>query len=256
MSSQHGVQQPARWRVVLAWAVVAVLGLVAVALLVPRLLGEEPVAAVPTPTPSVITPSPTPVATATVEPSPTPTPTPTTEETRTETVLFEGSPARGPWQQLGTVAEITHPGAPQSASYSWRTFWSDPEEENQPDELWDQLVIEVTDQLVQLGEPVDRPAFGGAEGSEPFNSFGGIQDIYPEDRVFTAEWNGVYTDGTETGQAYFWYLIAFDQQILATFRPDPFVEDGTRDFRRNSAENTAGMRRWATSFGYTDCLGC
>ncbi len=262
VSSQHGVQQPARWRVVLAWAIVCALGVAAAVLLVPRFVAGEPVgptsnpvAVVPSasPSPTVSTaPSPSPTAT----PTPTPAPTPTPTESRTETVLFQGGPATGPWQQLGTVAEINHPGAPESASYSWRTFWSDPAEENQPDALWDQLVIEVTDQLVALGEPVNRPAFGGAEGSEPFNSFGGIQDIYPDERVFTASWNAVYADSSGTWDQYFWFIVSFEGEVLQRMRPVPFAEADGRTVQTNTQEAGAEMRLWAESMGYSTCVLC
>lgn len=262
-------------RLRVAWVGVFVLGLVAAGLMLPRFMddeGEVPaVAAVPTavetPTPSPIvtatptampesTPTPSVTATPTSTPVPTLTPTPTPTVGPAETVLFRGGPAQGPWQQLGTVAEITHPDAPPSARYSYTNFWADPEEENQPDELWDQLVKEVTAQLVELGEPVDRPAFGGAEGSEPFNSFGGMEDIYRSEEIFTAYWNGEFEDGEGVGSAYFHFVIDFNADVVARRLPIIFREDGVRTFEDNIEDHLESLRAWASERGYSECDKC
>jgi hypothetical protein len=165
-------------------------------------------------------------------------------------VLFGGGPATGPWQQLGTVAEITHPDAPSTARYSWANFWTDPEEENQPDELWDQIVREVTAQLVELGDPVDRPAFGGAPGSEPFNSFGGLQDIYVEDEVFTAQWSAIHETSTGAARTYFGYVIAFDGTIVARRERVTVTEQPGVTPQALAEEEAASIREWASSQGY------
>lgn len=205
------------------------------------------VPAVPTPTAS---PSSSPSVVASVTPSPSP-----SVSVGEGTVLFGGGSARGPWQQLGTVAEITHPGAPLSARYSWVNFWSDPEEENQPDALWDRLVVEVTEQLVELGEPVDRPVFGGAEGSEPFNSFGGVQDVYP-DGTFTASWEAYFEDADGVGEVYFAFLISESGEIRDSREPlvirESEVERGDEADQRAYAQ----IRQWAAERGFTDCARC
>ena|GEM_PF-4416444 len=139
-----------------------------------------------------------------------------------QTVLFRGGPADGPWRTIGSVAEITHPDAAPGAAYAYQQVWTDPEEENQPDWLWDQITAEVAALAVQLGEPVNRPAFGGAELSEGFNAFGGVEDIYFEDEVFTAIWHVIY-EGAATGvaAAHWVYVIDFEGQIL--HRDGPFL---------------------------------
>lgn len=206
------------------------------------------------PSDPVVTDQPSTTAAPSETATPSPTPTATATESPRQTALFEGGPARGPWQQLGTVAEITHPGAPMSARYSWTNFWSDPDEENQPDELWDQLVIEVTDQLLELGEPVDRPAFGGAPGSEPFNSFGGVQDLYGEG-VATATWHGVVDiDGT-IARVFFAYLLDNGE---AVDRLEPiFVAEGEVDSAEQAAEIAfERIQIWAQGLGYDSCDRC
>jgi hypothetical protein len=258
---------PPAWRTRLVAGAVVVLGLVALALWWPRLTAEVPDRAVVLPPPASETPAPTDEPTATGQPTPTatptsseptgtPTPTPSPTLAPTETVLFRGGPATGPWQQLGTVAEITHPDAPPTARYSYDNFWSDPAEENQPAELWDQLVREVTAQLVQLGEPVNEPAFGGAPGSEPFNSFGGIEDISPNDRVFSATWSGVYATRGQIFRAYYWYLITFDHEVIhASDAPFIIAEAGGTTPEQNAMENATAMRAWMSALGYS-CGDC
>lgn len=219
-------QEP--WRVIAVAAVLAVpVGILAWTLLNgDASTGDDPtvaatalVEAVPTTVPSdTETAEPTPTTTTTPAPSASPTPTVTPPPTPTiepappgQTVLFRGGPATGPWQQIGSVAEITHPDAPPTASYAYREGWSDPNEENQSPELWDQIVAEVAAQAVQLGPPADRPIFDAAPGTEAFNAFGGIEDIYFEDNVFSAIWSAVYLDDDVAVQAYFPYLIAFTE---------------------------------------------
>lgn len=219
--------------------------------------GASPTVSAPPPsrpTPSA-TPTPTATPTATPTPSSTATPPPAPTE-QVGTVLFQGGPATGPWQQLGTVAEITHPDAPPSARHSWTNFWSDPAEENQPDELWDQIVVEVTDQLVELGTPVDRPAFGGTPGSEAFNSFGGIQDVYEDDEAFTAQWNGLHEQDGSVNQTYFWYLISFDGVVIDRGPPFAVSEAEAGDVRTSLSTNQSAMRAWAETQGVAGCAGC
>ena len=174
-----------------------------------------------TPTVGATTPEPTSTVTSTPTPTPTATPTPTSIPSLAEgtTVLFNGGPATGPWQQIGSVAEITHPDAPESASYSYRTVWSDPAEEMQPDSLWDDLVSEVAARATQLGDPVDRPVFGGAEGSESFNAFGGVEDIDAERELLTALWVVTFEDEEGVGAAYFGFLLDFNNQVLESQGP-------------------------------------
>jgi hypothetical protein len=256
--------------VAITWAVVGLAGLLVLALAVPRLVraageGEgarqvatrtaEPTdepstapSAEPTPSPPGPSPSTAPIATATATDGPAGTPT--------GTVLFRGGPATGPWQQLGTVAEITHPDAPATARYSYTNFWTDPAEENQPDELWDQLVTEVTAQLAELGTPVDRPAFGGAPGSEPFNSFGGMEDVYREDGVFTAYWSAVVEDDLGVAQTYFHYVIDFAGNVVERREPVLLRDAGGRTHQDNVAEHLASLRAWADELGFSGCEAC
>jgi hypothetical protein len=250
------------------YAVLAGLVVVSAVILVPRFLGgasEAPRAVATAPEVPVASPSPSPSPadrstlepTATPAGSPTPTPTPSVPDLPPDqTVLFRGGPAHGPWQQLGTVAEITHPDAPPTARVAYERGWSDPAEENQPPELWDQLVREVTAQLVELGEPVDRPAFGASAQSEAFNSFGGMEDVYRDDRVFTATWSGVYDDGAGVAQAFYPFVIDFDANVI--HRDEPFVyrESDVDDFRELSDRLQADLRAWATSLGYSQCERC
>jgi hypothetical protein len=206
--------------------------------------------------PAATTPAASPSPSATVGALPSPSPSPSASAPSAGTVLFGGGPARGPWQQLGTVAEITHPGAPLSARYSYTNFWSDPAEEAQPDALWDQLVTEVTAQLVELGTPVDRPAFGGAPGSEPFNSFGGVQDIYVTSEHFTAQWSAIFEDDEGVKAAYFWFLIDADGEIAARAEPVMVTDDGSRTSDDNAEVNRRGIREWAASNGADGCASC
>jgi hypothetical protein len=117
-------------------------------------------------------------------------------------------------------------------------------------------VREVTAQLVELGEPVDRPAFGGAPGSEPFNSFGGLNNIYVADRVFTASWSAVVQEEEAVVRVYWHYLIAFDGEVLARRSPIEFEEVGGRTFEQNAADNVASLQRWAAGMGFVGCDGC
>lgn len=118
-------------------------------------------------------------------------------------------------------------------------------------------MVEVTDQLVELGNPVDRAAFGAAAGSEPFNGLGGVQDIYFDAAALSASWSGIFQDEAgEVGDAYFHYLIGFDGAIRALRPPLIFVEDGVRTFEDNAADNVASLRAWAAGRGLVSCTGC
>lgn len=188
--------------------------------------GDEPVVEVTesptevveevTPTPTA-TPTPTPTSMPTPTATPTPTPTPSVEEVPVgQTVLFRGGPATGPWQQIGSVAEITHPEADPRARYAYDEFWSDPEEENRPPALWDDLVADVTARAVELGEPVDRPVWDAVDGTEAYNAFGGIEEIFEDERVYTAVWSATFLDPADgvAVQANFVYVLDFDDQVL------------------------------------------
>lgn len=230
--------------------------------------GEEAPAAEPAVivTPTIVTPAessatrtpepaatPTPTATATPEPTPEPAVTATTAAAAPgTTVLFHGGPARGPWQQIGSVAEITHPGASPSARYSYDNFWADPAEENQSAELWDQLVAEVAAQAVLLGPPADRPAFGAAEGSEPFNAFGGMQDIYGGQEAFTALWRVTWIDDEEAVDSYFAYVIDFSANVLHRGQRIDVRESEVWGFDESSDLAVDAVRQWAESVGYRD----
>ena len=218
----------------------------------------EPVAtAVMTPGPEPTT-EPEPTATAseveaseTEEAEPTPTPSPSVPAVpEGQTVLFRGGPAEGPWRTIGSVAEITHPDAAPGATYPYVNFWSDPEEENQPDWLWDQITAEVAAEAIELGEPFDRPAFGGAELSEGFNAFGGMEDIYFADEVYTAIWHAIYEDAGGVAAAHWVYVISFDEVIL--HRSDPLIvrEDEVADHSERGQRAVAWARDVASSLGY------
>lgn len=220
----------------------------------------EPVAtAVMTPGPEPTTES-EPTATASeveVEPSeteeaePTPSPYPSVSAVpEGQTVLFRGGPAEGPWRTIGSVAEITHPDAAPGAAYAYNEVWTDPNEENQPDWLWDQITAEVALQALSLGEPVDRPAFGGAELSEGFNAFGGVEDIYTDDEVFTAIWKAIYEDSDGVSAAHWTYLIDFNGQILHRAGPMIVRENEVADFNERAQRAVAWAREVAAGLGY------
>ena len=158
------------------------------------------------------TPSPTPQVTAT----PTPAPSPSVEGVPVgQTVLFRGGPATGPWQQIGSVAEITHPEADPRARFAYDEHWSDPEEENRPPELWDQLVADVTARAVELGEPVDRPVWDAVGGTEAFNAFGGVQESFPDERLYLAVWSATYVDDAGGAvMANFAYILTFEDELV------------------------------------------
>ena len=167
-----------------------------------------------------------------------------------QTVLFRGGPADGPWRGIGSVTEITHPDAAPGAAFGYLNFWSDPEEENQPDWLWDQITAEVAAQAVELGEPVDRPAFGGAELSEAFNAGGGVEDIYFDDEVFTAMWRVVFHDGDEVAAAHFAFLVDFDSNILQTAGPLTILESDVDGVEERSERAVTWIREFASSHGH------
>lgn len=174
-----------------------------------------------------------------------------------QTVLFRGGPADGPWRGIGSVAEITHPDAAPGAAYGYTNFWSDPEEENQPDWLWDQITAEVAAQAVELGEPVDRPAFGGAELSEAFNAFGGVEDIYPGQGVYTALWSATYQpeEGSPATTAHWGYVVSFAGEIRASFGPFLVAEGEVEDAMARGEAAVEWLRRSASEEGYT-CEVC
>ena len=185
--------------------------------------GDEPVVEVTESAPEVVEevtsePTPTPSPTPQVTPTPTPTPTPSVEEVSVgQTVLFGGGPATGPWQQIGSVAEITHPEADPRARFAYDEHWSDPEEENRPPELWDRLVADVTARAVELGEPVDRPVWDAVDGTEAYNAFGGVEESFPEARLYVAVWSATYMDPGEEGvavQANFAYILSFEDELV------------------------------------------
>lgn len=168
-----------------------------------------------------------------------------------QTVLFRGGPADGPWRTIGSVAEITHPDAAPGAAYAYQEVWTDPEEENQPDWLWDQITAEVAAQAIELGEPVNRPAFGGAELSEGFNAFGGVEDIYFEDEVFTAIWHVIYEDAdTGVAAAHWVYVIDFEEEVLHRAGPMVIREDEA-DHSERAEGAVAWAREVAATLGYS-----
>ena len=168
-----------------------------------------------------------------------------------QTVLFRGGPADGPWRGIGSVDEITHPDAAPGAAFGYSNFWSDPQEENQPDWLWDQIVAEVTAEAIALGEPVDRPVFGGAELSEGFNAFGGMEDIYFDDEVFTAIWQAVYERDGSVAAAHWVYVISFDEEVLHRAGPMIIEEADVPDHTARADGATDWARRVAESLGYS-----
>lgn len=142
-------------------------------------------AAEPLPAPSPTTaPAPSepveePVGEATAPPTPPasepvpvePTELPTGDLVPGTTAFFHGEPATGPWQTIGSVSEITAPGAGPVARDDHQDFWA---AHDLPDDLWDRLVARVSLEAVELGPPLERPVLNGAAGSEVFNARGGL----------------------------------------------------------------------------------
>ena len=159
-------------------------------------------------------------------------------------MLFNGGPATGPWQQIGSVAEVTHPDAPDTASFAYREFWSDPEEENLSDALWDEITVGVSLELAALGEPVDRPVFDGAAGSEPFNAFAGVQDIDFEQELFTAFWSAAVEDESGVAVAVVGFKLDFAETVLE--RQGPFVirEQDASTWSEVSDLTVSWLREW------------
>ncbi|MEE8599845.1 hypothetical protein [Euzebya tangerina] len=154
------------------------------------------------------------------------------------------------------MAEITHPDAPPTARFSYENGWADPEQENQPPELWDRLVIPIAEQVQDLGEPVDRPVFGGADGSEPFNSFGGMQDVYFQDELFTAVWTAVFEDEEGVKKAYFFRAVTFTEEVVAEWEPIVYAEADGLDFNQVSEDAADRVRELAAEEGWTECERC
>ena len=230
------------WRTA-AFVAIGFVVLFAWLLLRPDPAGEpEPVVSA-TPTPVESTPEPT--ATPTPTPTPMPTPIPTPTQAEGTTVLFNGGPATGPWQQIGSVAEITHPDAPETASFAYREVWSDPDGENQPDSLWDEITAEVAAQAVELGDPVDRPAFGGAAGSEAFNAFGGVEDVDLDQERLTAMWLVTFEDHEGPAKAYFGFLIDFFGEIHDRQGPLIIRESDVEDHEDANAQAVQWLRDWS-----------
>ena len=215
-------------------------------------------AAAPVPTPSQVVVAPSPSESIEASPSESASPSPSVEASASadrevpagQTVLFRGGPATGPWQQIGSVAEITHPDAPETARFAYAEFWSDPEEENQSDERWDEIVAEVAAQAVELGPPADREAFGGVEESVSFNAFGGMQDVYRDEEVFTAFWVVTWLDGADAVRTYFPYLLTFDGEVIERGETFEFRESEGLDSPGVTDAAIERLRTWAEELGY------
>lgn len=103
---------------------------------------------------------------------PPPTESPTGDLEPGTTAIFRGEPATGPWQGIGSVREITAPGAGPAATFSYDGSWA---AHDLPDSLWDELVARVSLQAVALGPPLERPVLDAAAGAEVFNAGGGLR---------------------------------------------------------------------------------
>ena len=99
-------------------------------------------------------------------------------------------------------------------------------------------------QAVELGDPVNRPVFGGAPGSEPFNSFGGIQDVDGSQQRFTALWSVTFEDDAGPAKAYFGFLLSFSGEVIRREGPLVVREDDVADHNEANAQAIAWIRDW------------
>ncbi|MEO2108250.1 MAG: hypothetical protein ABGZ36_21750, partial [Actinomycetota bacterium] len=100
-------------------------------------------------------------------------------------------------------------------------------------------------------ETADRPVFGGAELSEGFNAFGGMEDIYFDDEVFTAIWQAVYERDGSVAAAHWVYVISFDEEVLHRAGPMIIEEADVPDHTARADGATDWARRVAESLGYS-----
>lgn len=196
-------------------------------------------------------PPPTPPFIATTPPQTTPPAPPSTAVTPPEaplgeTVLFRGGPAVGPWQQIGSVAELHHPDADPNAGFYYERNWSDPTQENMPASLWDVIVAQVAEQAVQLGPPLDRAPFDRPDESVVHNAFGGTHSADFDQRLLVAAWAVYYLRPDGVAALTEWpYLITFEGTILE--RGERFEVDETM-FTESSAavdQLTAELDAWS-----------
>lgn len=130
------------------------------------------------------------------------------------TPLFLGEAAFGPWQRLGSLPEITHPDAADAARLAHDQQWLDPQGEPLPDRLWNTLAVSVTDDLLAIGRPLDRP-FADAGADRPNTSV----TVRPVDDVdgFAVLWSAGFSTVMEdrAGTAYFGFVVDDAGEILA-----------------------------------------
>lgn len=129
------------------------------------------------------------------------------------TPLFLGEAAFGPWQRLGSLPEITHPDAPDAARLAHDQQWRGPQGDPLPDELWNTLATSVTDDLLAIGRPLDRP-FADAGADRPNTSV----TVRPIDGGGLAVlWSAGFATVMEdrAGTAYFGFVIDDAGDILA-----------------------------------------
>ncbi len=165
------------------------------------------------------------------------------------TAIFRGGPATGPWQQIGSVAEITHPRAAPTARMSYDENWA---ARGLPNELWDELAARVSLQLVKLGPPADRPTFNGAPGSEPFNSYAGV-DLTEQQTSgpgLLVSFMGTYLAGNNVAtQANYPFLVgSSDYSLLA---PGPRVDVSERRSKTRAGATDRYYKQVMTWLGRT-----
>ncbi|CAN5366318.1 hypothetical protein BH20ACT9_BH20ACT9_04450 [soil metagenome] len=148
------------------------------------------------------------------------------------TAIFHGGPATGPWQQIGSVAEITHPRADPTARRAYDRYWV---AYGLPNELWDELAAGVSLKLVKLGRPANRPTFDGAPGSEPFNASAGIDLTNQQtgNRGILVSFMGTHIRAKSAVQVNFPFLI--DPSTYHILAAKGQVDFSERRFNRRAA---------------------
>lgn len=219
-----------RGRLLAGVAVVAVLTTLAV-LLVIELNDSNPGGSAAAP-PPLAEPTEAPSATVTAsdtEPplatEPPPEESPTGDLAPGTTAIFRGEPATGPWQTIGSIEEITAPGAGPVAAGDHQELWK---AVGLPDDLWDELVARVSLEAVLLGPPLERPVLDGAAGSEVFNARGGLQwtNDDTEGRGLVVGFDAIYDhDGMAIWPRWAFLIDPETHEVLVEFPRVEVTED-------------------------------
>lgn len=115
--------------------------------------------------------------------------------------LFGGAPATGPWQRIGSVAEVTAAGAGAAAADDLAASWR---AHGLPDALWDELVAQVSGDLVAAGAaPVADDGAGRPAAT------GGVQwtDSDTGGRGIVASFDAVASDGEGQERRLRWAYV-------------------------------------------------